>query len=195
MADAARDAAPQLGPSDAAREAASNAPVGFARRKNRQANIRKRAAEEDAADEGEGGVQRKAQRAKEGQLAFTTRKEDKFETFKFDSSNILQQTTDQGATRELETETQKDRDGRCVVAGMAALLLAPVIPCSSPCLHLSTALYLAQGSLCTPTQPLPWLQGASREGAAAGGGGCTAARREHLPRHECLHRLPGRLPA
>lgn len=113
MGDAEPSGAAPPSASDAAREAASNAPVGFARRKNR-GNIRsKRAADDDGGDSGgEGGVQRKAQRTKEAQLAFTTKKEDKFETFKFESSNVVQQSGDQGATRQLETETEHDRDAR-----------------------------------------------------------------------------------
>lgn len=120
MSEATHDAAALPGPSEAAREAAANAPVGFARRKGgARGNIRKRAAEEegDEGGPGAGGVQRKAQRAKEAPLAFTTKREDKFETFKFESSDRLQQTGDQGATRQLETETQHDRDARCGGAG------------------------------------------------------------------------------
>ena len=114
MSDAAPNAAALPGPSEAAREAASQAPAGFARRKNR-GNIRKRGAEDDAEDTSETGVVKKAQKAKDAPLAFTTKKEDKFETFKFESSNLLQQSGDQGATRQLETETQHDRDARLVM--------------------------------------------------------------------------------
>jgi hypothetical protein len=132
MSEAAPDAAPLTGPSEAAREAASNAPVGFARRKNR-GNLRKRAAEEDG-DDAETGVMRKAQKAKDAPLAFTTKREDKFETFKFESSNVIQQATgDQGATRQLETETQHDRDARWVVMQWAFL------SCSSMCFNSQVA--------------------------------------------------------
>lgn len=53
---------------------------------------------------------------KDAPLAFSTKAQtgDKLEVFKFESSKQLQQTTDQGATRMNEMETQHDRDNRQV---------------------------------------------------------------------------------
>jgi hypothetical protein len=47
-------------------------------------------------------------------LAFSTRdhNKEKLEVFKFESSNQLQQATDQGATKANEMETAHDRDAR-----------------------------------------------------------------------------------
>lgn len=62
----------------------------------------------------EAGVQRKAKQAKEAPLAFSTKQAgpSKLEIFRHEGNRALQQSTDQGATRTLETETQFDRDAR-----------------------------------------------------------------------------------
>lgn len=51
---------------------------------------------------------------KDNSLTFSTKHEavDKLEVFKFEGSQQLQQSTDQGATRINEQETQHDRDSR-----------------------------------------------------------------------------------
>ena len=61
---------------------------------------------------------------KAGAMAFTTRHtgEDQLRPFNFSSSRTLQQTTDQGATATLETETAFDRDARWVGIGDASRL-------------------------------------------------------------------------
>ena len=90
----------------------------FPKKKNR-GNIRKRPRDEDEPD-GAVAVAVPAARMKPGKpasAAFTTKKaeDEKLQTFKFASSKTLQQQTDQGATRTLETETQTDRDARCAL--------------------------------------------------------------------------------
>lgn len=82
-----------------------------AKRKNR-GNIRKRPADVDGEDGG--AVVQKAQRQRESALAFTTKRDDKTEVFKFESTGTLQQLNDDNATRQLETETEEDRDTRLV---------------------------------------------------------------------------------
>jgi RING finger protein 113A len=105
---------------DAARQAASAAPsdAGAAKRKSR-GNLRKRQADSDedagaGAGAGDGGVVRKAARQQGAPLAFSTKREDKAEVFKFESSNAVQVLGDGGATRALETETEYDRDNRAL---------------------------------------------------------------------------------
>ena len=87
-------------------------------------NIRKRTAADEAADsvadgaEGDGvSVMRPPKGPKAGALAFSTKQtgDDQMRPFKFASSRTVQQTTDQGATATLETETQFDRDARYVL--------------------------------------------------------------------------------
>ena len=72
------------------------------------------AAGEAAADGG--AAVRKAPRASnDAPLSFSTRKDAadaKLEMHRFESSRQLQQTTDQGATRVNEAETEHDRDAR-----------------------------------------------------------------------------------
>lgn len=100
----------------AAREAAAGAPVAFVKRKNR-GNFRKRAAEGEEGGGGadDGGVVRKAaRRPGDAPLAFSTKREDRAEMFKFESSGTLQQAGDGGATRANEQETEHDRDGRAL---------------------------------------------------------------------------------
>ena len=86
-------------------------------------NIRKRlAADEDpqsTAVEAKGddtSIMRPPKVPKAGAMAFTTRHtgDDPLRPFNFASSRTLQQTTDQGATATLETETAFDRDARWV---------------------------------------------------------------------------------
>ncbi|KAL4452264.1 hypothetical protein ABPG75_007926 [Micractinium tetrahymenae] len=103
----------------AAQTAAAAAPaVGFAKRKNR-GTLRKRAADSDddgggGGGDGGGGVQRKAAKAKEGSMAFTTKRTDREQVFAFESSNVVQQARDGGATRANEQETAHDRDARAL---------------------------------------------------------------------------------
>lgn len=101
----------------AAVPAAASAPVGFAKRKSRGANIRKREADSAAVDK-QGGeddtvVVRKAKQLKGDPLAFTTKTDSKQEaTLKFESNKALQQQNVNDATRSIQTETEFDRDGR-----------------------------------------------------------------------------------
>lgn len=103
--------------SEAAQEASATALASFPKKKNR-ANIRKRVSDGVVEDAGEGAILKKTQRVKDASLAFTTKKDEKFETFKYESNNVVQQSTDQGATRQMETETQHDRDGRYALIGI-----------------------------------------------------------------------------
>jgi RING finger protein 113A len=110
-----------------ARETATAAGTHAAKRKNR-GNLRKRpAADSDeetragtsndgrgGADGGGGEAVRRAQKPREAPLAFSTKREDKTETFKFESSGAAQIRNDGGATRALETETEYDRDNRAI---------------------------------------------------------------------------------
>lgn len=101
---------------DAARNAALAAPLGAVKRKNR-GNIRKRPSDDSDGDSGDAAgssVVRKVLKQQTAPLAFTTKREDKAELFKFESSNALQVSGDGGATRNLETETEHDRDNRAV---------------------------------------------------------------------------------
>lgn len=99
--------------------AVAAAPAPAPKRKNR-GNLRKRAAA-DSDDDGGGGVARPTHRPREAPLAFTTRREDRTEAFKFESSGTVAVRDDGGATRALETETATDRDNRAVrERGLAA---------------------------------------------------------------------------
>lgn len=83
-------------------------------RKNR-GNVRKRESiEEDPEADGETEIGRQAKAQKKNPMAFTTKREGGGEKVKllYESSRQIQQADDQGATRELETETAKDRDAR-----------------------------------------------------------------------------------
>ena len=90
---------------------------GFAKRKNR-GNIRKRPQEDDsetaAEESSEPGFVRVTKAQKAAPLAFSTKQEGSRRpvTFAYDSSATLQQATDDGATKTLETETEFDRDAR-----------------------------------------------------------------------------------
>ncbi len=100
------------------------APTALMRKAGRnRGNIRKRpAADEDShstaveAKRDDTSVMRPPKVPKAGAMAFTTRHtgEDQLRPFNFSSSRTLQQTTDQGATATLETETAFDRDARWV---------------------------------------------------------------------------------
>ena len=99
--------------SETAVAAASNA----IKRKNR-GNLRKRPApgsDDDGGDTGGGGeAVRRQHKAREAPLAFTTKREDKAELFKFESTGAARVRGDNGATRALETETEVDRDNRAI---------------------------------------------------------------------------------
>jgi len=99
---------------------AATASIGAIKRKNR-GNLRKRSAVDsddgggEAADAGGGtGTTRKAQNRRDAPLAFTTKREDKVELFKFESSGTVKVHDDGGATRANEIETAADRDNRAV---------------------------------------------------------------------------------
>lgn len=118
----------------AAQTAAAAAPaVGFAKRKNR-GTLRKRAADSDddgGGDGAGGGVQRKAAKAKEGSMAFTTKRTDREQVFAFESSNAVQQARDGGATRTNEQETAFDRDARSVLVAAVLYAMLAVLCCSA----------------------------------------------------------------
>lgn len=87
----------------------------FPKKKNR-GNLRKRPRDDDEADDTVSAAvsTAKLKPTKAATATFTTKKaeDEKLQTFKFTSNKLLQQQTDQGATRSLETETQTDRDAR-----------------------------------------------------------------------------------
>lgn len=129
-AGAAAGAAASIGPSSAALAAAS-ASAGLFRRKNRAGggagggsggaappNLRKRGGAGEGSggdDDDEGGVVRKAKQVKGEPLAFSTKRDEKEDLgVRFEGSRTIQEGRDQAATRALETETQFDRDARCV---------------------------------------------------------------------------------
>lgn len=136
----------------AAETAAAAAPaVGFAKRKNR-GTLRKRAADIDdggggGGDDG-GGVQRKAAKAKEGSMAFTTKRSDREQVFAFESSNAVQQARDGGATRTNEQETAFDRDARYVVE--CPMTLRCGTPIRAPLLRKCVVAYILAGWLPIP---------------------------------------------
>jgi len=112
--------------SEPAEQGASSTPVctftGFNKRKQR-GNVRKRKEEaDDEPEEEQSAVVRLPKAKKESALDFSSSKVNNLEPgavrdgtkFKVESSRLVQQNTDNGATRELETETQKDRDGRAL---------------------------------------------------------------------------------
>jgi hypothetical protein len=112
--------------SEPAEQGASSTPVctftGFNKRKQR-GNVRKRKEEaDDEPEEEHSPVVRLSKAKKESALDFSSSKVNNLEPgavrdgtkFKVESSRLVQQNTDNGATRELETETQKDRDGRAL---------------------------------------------------------------------------------
>ena len=113
--------------SESAEQGASNVPVctftGFNKRRQK-GNLRKRQEQEDdPAEEERSTVVRPTKAKKESALDFSsTNKAGRLEPgavrdgtrFKVESSRLVQQNTDNGATRELETETEKDRDARAL---------------------------------------------------------------------------------
>lgn len=112
-------------PTTGAAAPAAEAPqpaVTFAK-KQRRGNIRKRPQAEEleaaqlATEPAEPAVVRRAKASKvDIPMAFSTRRpaEDKEEVFTFESSRTIQQSGDSRATATLETETEFDRDARCV---------------------------------------------------------------------------------
>ena len=111
--------------------------TGFIKKSRNRGNIRKRQ-QDDGGAEGDSGapstsappIARRAKLLKaEAPMAFTTRRgnDDRAAPFQFKSSRTLQQTTDQGATATLETETDFNQDARWV---------------PHPCPHLSSPFLL-----------------------------------------------------
>lgn len=95
--------------SEPAPEASTSGPVVFSKRSNR-GNIRKKPTYDDG---GEEVLLLSAKRqARSSQTTAQNEEGAKLKPFAFESSNTLQQHTDGGATRALETETAHDRDGR-----------------------------------------------------------------------------------
>lgn len=109
------------------------------KRKGRQ-NIRKRKAPDEAGDDQDptaaikaaAAAAAKRRGASKGGTTFGGRSADddsKLQTFKFESSNTIQQAGDQGATAILETETQHDRDARWALLAGAVDVLKTGIVC------------------------------------------------------------------
>lgn len=91
-------------------------PVGFAKRSKNRNNVRKRQTEdEDGNGQDDSVVVRRVKNARDGSTTFSTKREDKTENFRFEASRTLQQTTDEGATRHYDVDTEHDRDARYVV--------------------------------------------------------------------------------
>lgn len=97
--------------------AADPGPTAVVFKKKNRGNVRKRATADEEGSGGEGdetAVIRKAKQTKGDPLAFSTKREDKEQvTFAFESNKALQM-GNSDATRMLETETEFDRDARCV---------------------------------------------------------------------------------
>ncbi len=111
----------------------ATAPAVLRKASRNRGNIRKRPVADEAAESGADsagddgiGVMRPPKAPKIGALAFSTKQtgDDQVRPFKFASSRTVQQTTDQGATATLETETQFDRDARQVLMPISADMLA-----------------------------------------------------------------------
>jgi len=101
-------------PQPSAIEPEPAAPGGFKQRRSR-GNIRKRAV--DASDDEQDATQivRKGKHLKGDPLAFSTKKDAKEEVnLTFESNKALQSSASNDATRHLQTETEFDRDARCV---------------------------------------------------------------------------------
>lgn len=89
----------------------------FNKSKRNRGNVRKRGGEEDEVPDGEETeIVRENKMHKKNPLAFSTKREGAGESVKllYKSDRQLQQADDQGATREVETETATDRDARYV---------------------------------------------------------------------------------
>lgn len=118
-ANASAPAPSDQNPNDASvRETAAAAATNAVKRKNR-GNLRKRPAPDSDNEGGDGSggggeAVRRQQKAREAPLAFTTKRDDKAELFKFESSGAARVRGDSGATRALETETEFDRDNRAI---------------------------------------------------------------------------------
>lgn len=93
----------------------------FASRRRNRGNIRRRPRDDegdsDAADE-DTEVVRKSKVQKAVPLAFSTKQATDKSSAKlmYEGSRSVQQASDQGATRTLQTETETDRDGRRVTS-------------------------------------------------------------------------------
>ena len=93
--------------------------AGFSKARRNRGNIRKRNVEDEEDDDNELALEdlegmRKAKVQKQAPLTFTTKEDTSHQPVKllYQSDGKLQQASDQGATRELETETAKDNDAR-----------------------------------------------------------------------------------
>ena len=98
----------------------------FSKPRNR-GNVRKRGAEsEKEQDEAETDVVRHAKQQKKNPMAFSTKTETANQSAKllYESDRRIQQADDQGATRQVETETATDRDARCLPEQGLTLLVA-----------------------------------------------------------------------
>lgn len=111
LLDGSGDASQPAPPSDAMKTSSS----GIPKRKNR-ASLRKRPAADgnDGDADDSGAHPRLVQRAREAPLAFTTKRDEKTEAFAYTSSEVIQLRDDGGATRQLETETQRDARAGCL---------------------------------------------------------------------------------
>lgn len=98
----------------------------FAKPRRNRGNIRKRPAADEVEDtqtlDDDTEVVRKAKAQKSAPLAFSTKQGSDKGSVKllYESDRVLQQASDQGATRMLETETETDRDARWVAISRPA---------------------------------------------------------------------------
>lgn len=98
--------------SDQQAVAQASATAGMFKKRNRGANIRKRA-EDDEDEQDEGGVVRKQKQVKGEPLAFSTKREDKPDVhLTYEGSKALQSGRDDTVTRINEIDTSADRDAR-----------------------------------------------------------------------------------
>ena len=126
----------------------------FAKPRRNRGNIRKRPTDEEeegvARDsDAEETVLPKAKLQKATPLSFTTKQGSDKGAVKllYESERGVQQATDQGATRTLETETETDRDARYLdISACYSVLGFPVKPGTSK-LHLSGRLLRDNGKL------------------------------------------------
>ena len=100
---------------------------GFAKPRKNRNNVRKRPTAEDEDESQEGAMNerealQKAKLQKKATNTFTTKEDHTNKGVKllYESDKKLQQASDQGATREVETETATDRDARYVSYCLAA---------------------------------------------------------------------------
>uniref|UniRef100_A0A7S0MXU6 RING-type E3 ubiquitin transferase n=1 Tax=Pyramimonas obovata TaxID=1411642 RepID=A0A7S0MXU6_9CHLO len=114
--------------SESAGQDSTSTPVctftGFNKKRRQRGNLRKKQDEEDDDTEGErSAVVRPSKAKKESALDFSSSNKGSHlepgavrdgTRFKVESSRLVQQNTDNGATRELMTETEKDRDARAL---------------------------------------------------------------------------------